>query len=258
MPWLPWLQDCPEYDHEVGLVDLSMFIHMCKFRHLQSKITCASAQLKPEDSKPFITSMLVEIKDWERQSEAFVRGKDDEEGYFSSLWLRRGCAVLEVQLYSMYGIVTATATAAEMVVSLFNACCATCHAFRKVQKSHQLAPQWIDTIFEFQAGVTLLYLIWSKNIASQDWQAAERAVRDCRSTLVILATVAPVVESFINCIDALVTMVFNETQNVPDTAERKAGSEQELQEAMQKAIDAGVAPHIRDMLHEMSKGREII
>jgi hypothetical protein len=51
-------------------------------------------------------------------------------------------------------------------------------------------------------------------------------------------------------------MVSNETQNVLETDQRKARSERELQEAMHKAIDAGVAPHIRDMLREMARGRE--
>lgn len=61
------------------------------------------------------------------------------------------------------------------------------------------------------------------------------------------------VESFIDCIDALVTLVLSEGQSRPDSVERKAEFEQELQQATRKAIGAGVAIHIRDMLHEMSQ-----
>lgn len=91
-----------------------------------------------------------------------------------------------------------------------------------------------------------------------NWQEAERAVRNCRSTLVILADGAPVVECFIDCLDAAVTFVTQTFQSAgPEAADddnNTAENMLELQTSVQKVIDTGIAPHVADMLFHMSQG----
>jgi len=102
-------------------------------------------------------------------------------------------------------------------------------------------------VFDFQAGITILYLKWrgaDQGLA----QDVDRGVRSCTSTLAILAEGAPNVEVFRDCFDSLATFVGrNEfAGDIPgDTSE-------DLRIYCQKVIALGVAPYIASMLLEMS------
>lgn len=101
-------------------------------------------------------------------------------------------------------------------------------------------------VFEFQAGVTILYLIYRDQAA--DLNHTDRAVRDCTSSLAILAEGAPNVEFFRDCFDALATFV----------ARKRLSDSQyldvldELKTCSRKVIELGIAPNIAEMLLEMS------
>lgn len=74
MPWMSWLPDCPDRGHQLdGLLDLRIFAHMCRFRHIQSRIITAAAKLKlREDINAFKTAIQHEIDEW-GDEEAFGR-----------------------------------------------------------------------------------------------------------------------------------------------------------------------------------------
>lgn len=107
-------------------------------------------------------------------------------------------------------------------------------------------------MFEFQAGATLLYLMWKRKPLNV--QEAEKAIRNCRSILVIWQDSAPAAESFIDCIDALVSLTSKGVFHDTDPVEYKEEDAfVELQTAVGKTIETGIAPHIADMLLEMSR-----
>ncbi len=85
-----------------------------------------------------------------------------------------------------------------------------------------------------------------------NWQEAERAVRNCRSTLVILADgAAPVVECFIDCLDALASLISSDRRLLLSDPDPDTVTLRELQASVDQVIDTGIAPHIADMLPEM-------
>jgi hypothetical protein len=94
-------------------------------------------------------------------------------------------------------------------------------------------------------------MMWRKE--APDWQEAERAVRNCRSTLVILADGAPVVECFIDCLDALGSLISRSLLSGPDTPLHSSETLKELQASVGQVIDTGIAPHVADMLLEMCR-----
>ncbi len=95
-------------------------------------------------------------------------------------------------------------------------------------------------------------MMWRRE--APNWQEAERAVRNCRSTLVILADgAAPVVECFIDCLDALASLISSDRRLLlsdPDP-DPDSSTLRELQGSVDQVIDTGIAPHIADMLLEM-------
>jgi hypothetical protein len=70
---MPWLSDCPDYDGQAELVDLTYFGHMCAFRHIQSKIIHGALVLKPDEVEPFIEAMAAEIEQWSSEDEVSTR-----------------------------------------------------------------------------------------------------------------------------------------------------------------------------------------
>lgn len=101
-------------------------------------------------------------------------------------------------------------------------------------------------VFDFQAGITVLYLKWTGlELHRQD---VDRAIRNCTSTLAILAEGAPNVEIFRDCFDALATFV---GRNNADE-ELPGDLSEDLNTYCRKVIALGVAPHIASMLREMS------
>lgn len=113
----------------------------------------------------------------------------------------------------------------------------------------------LQTVFEFQAGVTILYLVWrGQALYSKN---AQRAVRSCRSNLIILATDAPIVESFTETIDNLEILL-----SKPRAAELEPGSDgadalKELRLHVEKVREAMIAPHVIDMLLEMCQNSTV-
>jgi hypothetical protein len=101
-------------------------------------------------------------------------------------------------------------------------------------------------VFDFQAGVTILYLKWKG--LELHYQDVDRAIRNCTSTLAILAEGAPNVEVFRDCFDGLATFVGGN-----DLDQESPGDvSEDLDICCRKVIALGVAPHIASILREMS------
>src|SRR6187402_1780797 len=102
-------------------------------------------------------------------------------------------------------------------------------------------------VFDFQAGITILYLKWRGAHLSLP-QDVDRGIRNCTSTLAILAEGAPNVEVFRDCFDALATFVGTSSSDGSPSADIP----EDLRTYCRKVIALGVAPHIARMLLEMS------
>lgn len=107
-------------------------------------------------------------------------------------------------------------------------------------------------VFDFQAGITILYLKWKGVGVDLHQQDIDRGVRNCTSTLAILAEGAPNVEIFRDCFDALATFV---SRNSLDDRDRQLSDDvsEDLNTYCRKVIALGVAPHIAKLLQEMSE-----
>jgi hypothetical protein len=101
-------------------------------------------------------------------------------------------------------------------------------------------------VFDFQAGITILYLKW-RGIHLSLPQDVDRGIRNCTSTLAILAEGAPNVEVFRDCFDALATFVARNNSDGSPSGE----TPEDLTTYCRKVIALGVAPHIASMLLEM-------
>lgn len=70
---MPWVADCPDYDTQTELVDLTYFSHMVQFRHIQSKIIHGAPTLQPGQVQGFIEHIDHEIQEWSKENEASTR-----------------------------------------------------------------------------------------------------------------------------------------------------------------------------------------
>lgn len=106
-------------------------------------------------------------------------------------------------------------------------------------------------VFDFQAGIVILYLKWKGIGVDMYQQDIDRGVRNCTSTLAILAEGAPNVEIFRDCFDTLATFV---SRNSVHDSDRRPSDDvsEDLNTYCRKVIALGVAPHIAKLLREMS------
>jgi hypothetical protein len=100
-------------------------------------------------------------------------------------------------------------------------------------------------IFQFQAGISVLYIIWARNIPTSN--DADRAIRDCSSTLAIFADASPNAEHYRDSFDELTSAIFRRS---PSGAIDQEGKEV-LKLQIPHVAEVGAALHVLDMLREM-------
>ncbi|KEF53943.1 uncharacterized protein A1O9_09738 [Exophiala aquamarina CBS 119918] len=241
---MPWLSDYPSHGSVDQVLLEKTFTHMLRIRTIQSKVMCTAPTLTLDEAELFIANMEEEINEWSDHSQIFTHIDPENVGYLSSFWLQYMACVGRVVLYSSFGEKDYEMPRA---ARLLKACCDTCTAFRTVQKGKQLVRSWIDMVFDFQAGITILYLKWRGSDLGLR-QDIDRGIRSCTSTLAILAEGAPNVEVFRDCFDALATFVGRS-----DSDDDLSGdASEDLRIYCRKVIALGVAPYIATMLLEMS------
>jgi hypothetical protein len=129
----------------------------------------------------------------------------------------------------------------------FTASISACTTFRALQKKRQIAQPWLVVITQFQAGVTILYIIWARGISVP--READRAIRDCTSVLAILADRWCNAEHYRDCFEVL-------AREVPQLGGSPLESEArvELGELIERVEEVGCHRHVCRMLREMAEG----
>jgi len=164
------------------------------------------------------------------------------EGYQSPLWLGLISQLSRLLLCrpSRRNINTTISDVA------LQASCDACTTFRALQKKRQIAQPWLVVITQFQAGITILYIIWARGIPIP--KEADLAIRDCTSVLAILADRWQNAEHYRDCFEVLARAIPRSSR--PGYLEREARSE--LAELAEKVNEAGVHRHVTTMLWEMA------
>ena len=124
--------------------------------------------------------------------------------------------------------------------------CDACTTFRCLQKRRQIAQPWLVVLTQFQAGVTILYIIYARGIAVP--KEADIAIRDCTSVLAILADRWQNAEHYRDCFEVLARAIAGRSRGTCFDAESRA----ELVELTERVNEAGVNRHVTTMLYEMS------
>ena len=108
----------------------------------------------------------------------------------------------------------------------------------------------IDTnakaITQFQAGITILYIIWARGISIP--KEADLAIRDCTSVLAILADRWQNAEHYRDCFEVVARAIPRSAR--PGYLEQETRAE--LAELAEKVNEAGVHRHVTTMLWEMA------
>ena len=168
------------------------------------------------------------------------------EGYQSPLWLGLISQLSRLLLCrpSRLNINTEVSDVA------LQAGCAACTGFRALQKKRQIAQPWLVVITQFQAGVTILYIILTRRTIPLP-KEADLAIRDCTSVLAILADRWQNAEHYRDCFEVLARAIPRSER----VGALEAEARRELRGLMGKVVEAGVHRHVETMLWEMA-GRE--
>jgi len=188
----------------------------------------------------WVDSMKLRIEDW--ASEIGSHSLANTEGYQSPLWLGLISQLSRLLLCrpSRANIHTRVSDVA------FQASCDACTTFRALQKKRQIAQPWLVVITQFQAGVTILYVIWARAISIP--READLAIRDCTSVLAILADRWQNAEHYRDCFEVLARAIPRSSR--PGCLEPAA--REELADLTEKVVEAGIHNHVTTMLCEMS------
>ncbi|EPE34298.1 Zn2/Cys6 DNA-binding protein [Glarea lozoyensis ATCC 20868] len=164
------------------------------------------------------------------------------EGYQSPLWLHLIAQLSRLVLCrpSKRNIHT------EISEMALRASCEACTTFRALQKKRQVAQPWLVVLTQFQAGVTILYIIWARGITIPT--EADLAIRDCASVLAILADRWQNAERYRDCFEFLARTIPRCT--MPGHLENDARTE--LAGLIEKVNESGVHGHVRTMLYEIA------
>lgn len=171
------------------------------------------------------------------------------EGYQSPLWLSLISNISRLLLCrpSKANINTYISDMA------FQASCGCCTTFRKLQKKRQIAQPWLVVITQFQAGVTILYIIWARAVIVP--KEADIAIRDCTAVLAILADRWQNAEHYRDCFEVLARAV----PRCEKLGYLERDVREELTELIEKVQEAGIHRHVRNMLEDMAScGNEIM
>lgn len=195
-------------------------------------------------------SMRMQIDNW--ADEIGSHSLMSTEVYQSPLWLGLIAQLSRTLPFrrSRLNISTPTSDAA------FLASCDAWAAFRALQKKSQIAQPWLVVITQFQAGVTILYIIWARagmRGVTEIFSEADVAIRYCMSVLAILADWWCNAEVYRDCFEVLARAVLR--CEIPGRISRDAKAE--LGELTEKVSKAGIHGHVKTMLEEMALGAQI-
>ncbi|KAH8597259.1 hypothetical protein B0O99DRAFT_89227 [Bisporella sp. PMI_857] len=244
---LPWLDDAQtDKDNPHLVFELGTFAHICKVRLLQSYInhTMQAVPLEGGATSEWVESMRMQIEHW--ASDISSHSVANTEGYQSPLWLGLISQLSRLLLCrpSRVNINTHVSDVA------LRAACEACTTFRALQKKRQIAQPWMVVITQFQAGVTILYIIWARAIHPP--KEVDLAIRDCTSVLAILAERWQNAECYRDCFEVLARgMGGIGREGWLDPAVRG-----ELVELTGKVTEAGCHRHVQTMLWDMAAPTE--
>jgi len=229
------LEDNPEL-----VVSLGTFAHICKVRLLQSYIlhTMQAVPLEGGATPEWVESMIDQINHW--ASDISSHSVATSEGYQSPLWLSL-IGQLSRLLLCRPSRINLNTHVSDIA---FSAACDACTTFRALQKKRRIAQPWLIVITQFQAGVTILYIIWARAITMP--KEADLAIRDCTSVLAILADRWQNAEHYRDCFEVLARAMG------PEPGYLDEGKRGELVELTQKVTEAGIHRHVATMLWEMA------
>ncbi|KIV89630.1 hypothetical protein PV10_07016 [Exophiala mesophila] len=244
---MPWASDVPgSTERAIYNFDLSYYAHMCRIRRIHSRILTATQDLAPGTETKFIEEMRAEIDQWSQRDKMYAYGRPNTEGHASPLGLTHVADITRVFLYSS---VKADINS-PLTDELLQACCDTCTGFRALQKKRQIPKHWIDMLFQFQTGVTIIYQLWRRGTPIS--KAADRAIRDCTSSLAIFADRSQNTDIYRDCLDVLASSI---TRSLPP-GKIDDESRQELAALVQQIVESGIAPHVAAKLSEMTANFE--
>ncbi|KAG9245762.1 hypothetical protein BJ878DRAFT_500122 [Calycina marina] len=236
---LAWLDDAPHSEDSDLVLSLGSFGHICKVRLLQSYImhTMEAVPLEGGATPEWVESMRQQIEGW--TSEIFLHSVANTEGYQSPDWLGLIGQLSKILLCrpSRHNIKTSVSDVA------LKASCEACTTFRALQKKRRIAQPWLVVITQFQAGVTILYIIWARAVAMP--KEADLAIRDCTSVLAILADRWKNAEHYRDCFEVLARAIG------PIPGFLDPGAKQELAVLTEKVTETGIHRHVTTMLWEM-------
>ncbi|PVH82740.1 hypothetical protein DL98DRAFT_570350 [Cadophora sp. DSE1049] len=243
---MPWLDDVPPSEIPDVLPTLTTFTHTCKIRLIQSYClhTMHAVPTEGGATPEWQDSMLVQIDNW--ATEIYSHSLIATEGYQSPLWLRL------IEQLSRLALCRPSRLNINSKISdvALKAGCNACTTFRALQKKRQVAQPWLIVITQFQAGVTILYIIWARAI--QIPPEADFAIRDCTSVLAILADRWQNAEVYRDCFEVLARAIPRCKRL--GCLEREA--REELVGLIERVNEVGVHRHVLTMLYEMGMGPE--
>ncbi|KAI9742374.1 MAG: hypothetical protein M1818_003907 [Claussenomyces sp. TS43310] len=164
------------------------------------------------------------------------------EGYQSPLWL---------QLISQISrLLICRPTKSNINTSIsdvaLQASCDCCTIFRALQKRRQVAQPWLVVLTQFQAGVTLFYIVWGRRSSPMSTEA-DNASRDCTAVLAIFADRWRNAELYRDCLELLARAV----PRVTASGLLDASARAELAHLTRSIEEAGIHRHVARMLWEM-------
>ncbi|KAF6827862.1 hypothetical protein CMUS01_08808 [Colletotrichum musicola] len=127
------------------------------------------------------------------------------------------------------------------------ACCEFVGIFRALQKKRQIPKHWVDMLFTFQVGVTMVYIVYRRAVSTP--RHVDRAIRDVASSLAIFADRSEKADVYRDCLDVLASSISGFC--APGTIDEESRSE--ISGIVQQIIESGIAPDVASMLTEMRR-----
>jgi len=241
---MPWSSDVPgATTGSIYNFDLSYYAHMCRVRQIHSKILSTTQKISPEARAAFIEDTRAEIDQWSQDGQIYGYGRVNTQGYASYLGLNHVAAITRVILYRLDPADINSPYTEEYLQS----CCDVGGLFRALQKKRQIPKHWIDMLFNFQVGVTMIYILYRRAVPIP--KNVDGAIRDVTSSFAIFADRSEKADIYRDCLDLLANGFSRSC--TPGTIDED--SRRELSGLVQQIIESGTAPDIAAMLSEMSQ-----
>ncbi|KAG4433625.1 hypothetical protein IFR05_010901 [Cadophora sp. M221] len=241
---MPWSSDVPgATGGSIYNFDLSYYAHMCRARQIHSKILSTTQTISPEARAEFTGATRAEIDQWSQDGQMYGYGRVNTEGYASSLGLTHVAAITRVILYRLEPADINSSYTDKYLQS----CCDAGDIFRALQKKRQIPKHWVDMLFNFQVGVTMIYILYRRAVSIP--KDVDRAIRDVTSAIAIFADRSEKADIYRDCLDVLANGILR--SHTPGTIDED--SRKEISSLAQLIIESGIAPDVAAMLSEMSQ-----